>query len=115
MRAIALLAILAVLVGCGSGTSRGHSARGQYAAASTSGPIASACMRSDRKARSGALCGCIQQVAHMTLSEADQKKGASFWSDPQRAQDVRQSDNVFNEAFWLRWKNFGQTSEAMCS
>ena len=51
----------------------------------------------------------------MTLSEADQKKGASFWSDPQRAQDVRQSDNVFNEAFWLRWKNFGQTSEAMCS
>ena len=115
MRAIAALAILMVLVGCGSGASRVHSARSQYVAASASGPIASACMRSDRKARSGALCGCIQQVAHMTLSDADQKRGATFWSEPQRAQEVRQSDNVFNEAFWKRWKNFGQTSEAMCS
>ena len=41
----------------------------------SAGPIESACMRSGREAASRALCGCIQQVADMTLKGGDQRRG----------------------------------------
>src|SRR6056297_614513 len=37
------------------------------------GPINTACMASDRKARSRELCGCIQAVADDTLSGSQQR------------------------------------------
>lgn len=79
------------------------------------GPIDRACMASDRKARSLRLCRCIQQVADQTLSRSDQRMAAKFFRDPQKAQDVRQSDSQNHEAFWRKYRAFGETAAAMCS
>lgn len=79
------------------------------------GPIDSACIRSDRSARSYALCGCIQQVADRTLSRADQRRAANFFKDPHQAQEVRMSKSNADNAFWARYKNFAATAEAYCT
>jgi hypothetical protein len=78
------------------------------------GTIERACMASDRAANNHALCGCIQQVADMTLSGKDQRQAAKFFKDPQKAQDIRQSDNRSHEEFWLRYKAFGQAAAQYC-
>lgn len=80
-----------------------------------SGPIDSACVRSDRGASNKALCGCVQQVADMTLSRADQRRAASFFGDPHQAQEVRMSKSDRDNAFWARYKNFATTAEAYCA
>ena len=79
------------------------------------GPIDNACVRSERGARNPALCGCIQQVADMTLSRADQRRAAVFFRDAQQAQDVRMSKSGADNQFWGRYKNFAATAEAYCA
>lgn len=78
------------------------------------GPIETACLRSDRSGGDRAMCGCIQQVADMTLTGSDQRLAARFFSDPDRAQEIRQSDRRSHEAFWERYRNFGETAEVYC-
>ena len=85
------------------------------AAPSFAGPIESACLRSDRKGASRQLCGCIQQVADMTLRSADQRKAAGFFRDPDRAQKVKMSKSKSDDAFWDRYKAFGEQAEAYCA
>ena len=80
----------------------------------TAGPIESACLRSDRQAANRALCGCIQQVADMTLKGSDQRKAAKFFRDPDQAQKVRMSKSDSDNEFWARYKNFGETAAAYC-
>ncbi|WP_166417581.1 hypothetical protein [Cochlodiniinecator piscidefendens] len=82
---------------------------------SQAGTIERACNRSDRSAATRAMCGCIQDAADITLSGTDQRLAATFFQDPHRAQEVRQSDRSAHERFWLRYRSFGQTAEAMCS
>jgi hypothetical protein len=77
--------------------------------------IERACLQSDRAQGKRALCGCIQAAADATLSQRDQKMGAKFFTDPHAAQEVRQSDRRTHEQFWLRWRSFGETAEALCS
>ncbi len=77
------------------------------------GPIENACMRADRGNR--ALCGCIQQVADMTLRGADQRKAATFFKDPDKAHDTWMSKRSSDDAFWERYKAFGATAEARCA
>ena len=79
------------------------------------GPISRACMSAGRAAASRARCGCIQAVANGRLSSSDQRRGAAFFDDPHQAQVTRQSDSAGDEAFWLRWKAFGQDAGAICS
>lgn len=79
------------------------------------GPIDSACVRSERGARNAPLCGCIQQVADMTLSRADQRRAARLFSDADEAQTIRMSKTDNDNAFWARYKNFASTAEAYCS
>ena len=79
-----------------------------------SGSIESACNSSDRSAANRQLCGCIQDVADLTLQNGDQRLAASFFRDPHKAQEVRQSDRASHESFWQRYKNFGQTAEVYC-
>lgn len=79
------------------------------------GPIDSACVRSDRGARNASLCGCVQQVADMTLSRSDQRRAASFFQNPHEAQEVRMSKSDRDNAFWARYKNFAATAEAYCA
>ncbi|SFK03558.1 hypothetical protein [Celeribacter neptunius] len=78
------------------------------------GAIERACMSSDRAANNRALCGCIQDVADLTLSNSDQRQAAKFFKDPQKAQDIRQSDNRSHESFWKRYKAFGATAAQYC-
>ncbi|MDN3713382.1 hypothetical protein QWZ10_19570 [Paracoccus cavernae] len=79
------------------------------------GPIDSACVKSDRGARNAPLCGCIQQVADMTLSRSDQRRAARFFVDAQQAQDARMAKSDAENAFWARYKNFASTAEVYCS
>ncbi|WP_050522957.1 hypothetical protein [Pseudorhodobacter wandonensis] len=78
------------------------------------GPIENACNRSDRKGATRSLCGCIQQVADMTLKGGDQRKAARFFTDPEQAQKVRMSKSDSDNAFWARYKNFGETAAVYC-
>ena len=88
---------------------------GACAEVAYAGPIEQACMRSGRQAANRALCGCIQQVADMTLNGRDQRLAVKFFRDPSLAQETRQSDRSSNEAFWKRYKNFGETAEVYCA
>ena len=78
------------------------------------GEVGKACMASGRSAANPALCSCVQQAANQDLSGRDQKLAATFFEDPQRAQDVRQSDRAGHEAFWLRYKAFSSRAQRMC-
>lgn len=78
------------------------------------GPVDSACMRAGRTA-DRALCGCIQQVADMSLTSADQRRAAAFFQDPDKAQEVRMSDRASDEDFWNRYKSFAQNAESLCA
>lgn len=77
------------------------------------GPIERACMASDRGGNRS-LCGCIQQAADMTLSGGDQKRAAKFFKDPEAAHSTWVSQSKSDDAFWDRYKSFGQTAEAFC-
>ena len=79
------------------------------------GPIDRACMKSDRKARTSRLCGCLQFVADKTLDRSDQRMAAKFFKKPQMAQDIRQSDKPSHEVFWRKYKAFGATAESVCA
>ncbi|MEM1430846.1 MAG: hypothetical protein AAGG09_15430 [Pseudomonadota bacterium] len=76
--------------------------------------IERACNQSERQAATRSLCSCIQRVADQTLTAPDQRKGARFFRDPQRAQEVRKSDTVADDAFWERWRNFGTAARNIC-
>ncbi len=84
-------------------------------AAAFAGPIERACLNSDRKAATRALCGCIQQVADVTLRSGDQRRAAAFFRDPDQAQKIRLSKRGGDDAFWLRYKAFGEQAEAYCA
>ncbi len=79
------------------------------------GPIFSACQAGGRKAASRARCGCVQAVADQQLSSSDQRRGASYFKDPHRLQEVRQSDNASNERFWKARKAYGQQAAEICA
>ena len=76
--------------------------------------IEQACLKSDRAFGQRALCGCIQDAADRTLTRRDQKLAATFFDDPHRAQEVRQSNRRQYSGFWERYKNVGQTAETFC-
>ncbi|GAA6163260.1 hypothetical protein NBRC116590_09640 [Pelagimonas sp. KU-00592-HH] len=78
------------------------------------GVISRACNKSDRKAASRRMCRCMQQVADQSLSRNDQKLAATFFKDPHKAQEIRQSDRRSHERFWLRYKDFGSVFAASC-
>lgn len=84
------------------------------ASSAHAGTIERACLKADRKAASRSLCGCIQDAADLTLDRGDQKLAATFFADPHRAQEIRQSDRSSHESFWKRYKQFGQTAEVYC-
>lgn len=129
MRILILLTACLTLAACGGGGYRkakrdigpvvrtappGTSTSAPKVMRLASGPISQACMASDRKARSRETCGCIQAVANDTLSAADQRLAATFYNDPHRAQEIRQSDNENHERFWQTYKTYGETAAAVC-
>lgn len=81
--------------------------------AAQAGAIQNACL-SSRGGADRVLCACIQAAANRTLSNRDQRLAASFFEDPHRAQEIRQSDRRAHERFWDRYRAFGETAEAFC-
>ncbi|MGB7319532.1 MAG: hypothetical protein WBC85_16330 [Planktotalea sp.] len=79
------------------------------------GTLQRACMKSERKAANRSLCSCIQKAAKGTLSSSDQRLAATFFRDPHKSQEIRQSDRTSHEVFWKRYKEFGARAQQMCS
>lgn len=77
--------------------------------------IQTACLNSNRAAGNFVLCGCIQGAANQTLTARDQKLAASFFKDPHRAQEIRQSSRRTHESFWKRYRSFTNAAETYCS
>jgi hypothetical protein len=102
MRYLLILGAFATMAACGGG-SRG-----------ASGEISQACLEADRRAASPALCSCVQQVANQSLSNSDQTRAAAFFSNPQLAQDTRQSDSRSDERFWDRYRAFSDLAAQIC-
>lgn len=78
------------------------------------GPIGNACNQSSRREATPEMCACIQFVADQTLRAADQRRVASFFKDPDKAQAAFMSKKRSDDAFWERYQLFGQASEATC-
>jgi hypothetical protein len=102
MRYFLMIGAVASVAACGGG-SRG-----------ATGDISQACLEADRRAASPALCSCVQQVANQSLSNGDQSRAVAFFSDPQLAQDTRQSDRGSDERFWDRYKAFTELATQIC-
>lgn len=108
--------IAALLAGCSSkGSPQTKRQSSQIAMPEASGPINSACLSSDRAARSRKLCGCIQAVANQTLNSSQQTRAATFYRSPHEAQVVRQSDRATDERFWEAYRAYGERSEKICT
>lgn len=76
--------------------------------------IERACLKADRPAATRQLCRCAQGAADRTLSERDQRLAATFFKDPDRAQEIRQSDRSSHESFWKRYKQFWDQAQRSC-
>ena len=82
--------------------------------AAFAGQIERACAQSERVGGSARVCTCIQRIADQLLTSGEQRLAASFFEDPHRAQEVRQSDRSRDERFWLRYRQFGAVAEQSC-
>ena len=80
----------------------------------SAGSIERACLKSDRGSGQRHLCGCIQSAANVTLTARDQKLAAGFFANPEKAQEVRTSNRRGDEAFWERYRQFGETAQVYC-
>lgn len=77
-------------------------------------PVERACIGSGLSAASPALCACIGNAARATLSFSEQRQAARLFRDPDEAEVLRMSSNRRDEAFWDRYRAFGEAAEAMC-
>jgi hypothetical protein len=56
----------------------------------------------------------VQWVADQELTKTQQSRGAGYFRNKQKLQDVRQSDRSSDEAFWKAWKAYGQSAARQC-
>lgn len=113
MKTVIFLGLVLGLAACGGPSRFAGGSGGVWPVAS--GPISDACLASDRKARSVALCGCIQAVANDTLSSSEQRRAVRFYQDLQSAQDTRQSQRSGDQRFWAAYTTYAERAERVCS
>lgn len=111
IRLTTALGLVAALSACGGRLDTSSSGVRAFA----TGPIHSACLRSDRRAASGSLCGCVQATANRSLNRGEQARAVAFFRDPHLAQITRQSDRAGDERFWLRYRAFVASAERNCA
>ena len=99
MRTLMLTLPFVALAGCGSGVT---------------GEIGKACIAADRSAATARLCSCVQAAANRHLNGRDQELAATFFAEPDLAQEIRARDDRASEAFWQRYKDFSRTAERSC-
>lgn len=116
MKQAIILGLTVLLAGCGGGGGdRFRAGSGPSSGVPmASGPLNQACLASNRKARSRALCGCIQAAANQTLTSSQQRRAVAFYADPHLAQEVRQSDRASDERFWDAYRAYGERAERLC-
>ncbi len=78
------------------------------------GVLETACRDAGRPNASAALCSCVQGVADQTLSGPDQRRAATFFANPDLAQQTRQADGRATEAFWDRYRAFADAARQSC-
>ena len=81
--------------------------------ARVTGEIGKACIAADRSAANSRLCSCVQQAANATLNGSDQIRAATFFANPELAQETRQSGGSAGR-FWDRYKRFTETARQSC-
>ena len=79
-----------------------------------SGEVGKACLAADRKAANAQLCSCVQAAANVHLNGSDQKIAASFFAEPEKANDMKIATSRSADAFWDRYKAFSQTAQRSC-
>lgn len=78
------------------------------------GLIETSCLRGGRPTADRTLCGCLQRVADAVLPQADQRRGAGFFSEPDKSQEAMMSGSAADKAFWARWELFAATAVKHC-
>ncbi len=78
------------------------------------GEVGKACLAADRQAASRTLCACVQNAANATLNGSDQARVATFFENPELANDTRISNRRSDERFWDRYRAFTQRAEQSC-
>ena len=111
-RVIVCFAALLILFSCGSSNSSRSSGSVKLFA---KGPIYSACKSAGRKKATKQRCGCVKAIANKSLTANDQRRGASFFKNPQKSQEVRQSSSNRDKRFWKRWKEYSNNAARSCS
>lgn len=101
MRWIVLGAMVA-LAACGGGR------------AMPRGEVGQACLVSGRSDANRALCGCIDEVARQTLTSAEQRTIAGYFTDPEALQAMKLDDRPAAERLWARYDAFVETARATC-
>ena len=115
MKYALIVAMALIVAGCGGGKRNDGHGRTQIYTPTAHGPLRTACLASERKARSSSLCGCVQAVANQTLSASEQRRAVRFYSDPHMAQDIRQSSRPADKEFWKAYSDYGKRAERVCS
>lgn len=111
MKKFIVLAALSILTACGGGSSdRANSGSTRGA----TGDISRACLAADRSAANPRVCACVQSVANRELSSRDRARVASFFRDPELANDTKISTSSANDAFWDRYRAFISAARSSC-
>lgn len=110
-----ILIMTSVLAACGGGIREASTDRRIVSTSPIAfGPITKACLQSDRKKKSRALCSCIQAAANKTLTKSEQRRSVAFYNNPHMAQQIRQSDRPQDEKFWDAYAAYGREAQKMC-
>ena len=81
----------------------------------TAGGVIDQACQSSARAGSAELCGCIQAVADQMLEGPEQRRAATFFRDPDKAQAQRQADSSSAGAFWQRYETFAAAAGQVCA
>lgn len=77
--------------------------------------IEQTCLASARDAVNPTLCGCIQDIANIALSSAEQAIVHDFLLDPSKSETIRQSKQKQHRAFWQHYVAFSKLTARYCA
>lgn len=76
--------------------------------------VEAACLLTGGPGAPADFCTCMQKVADVSLSAADQKFAAYFLRNPGRAAEIRRSNPAGRRDFWHRFEVFAGAARRHC-